>query len=673
MLELRCVALAVCAGLGGLSACAGDMASGDDSRGHGGPSTAGTHAATAGSGGAGDGTDPQFGNGSGPPPASTGPFVGNTPPPPLPQGERQPVMQDDCPGSVAADAAGRLTAAGVADGSGRLLYPFDRTVFPQGLAAPELQWDAPTDGGSVMLHLTSQLLDYRVCLALASPTHVAIPQEVWELAAKQSLGAADPLSVEIVIDAGGSSTRLTTLTILFAIAKLKGAIYYNTYGSLLANQMGVVGGVVMRVQPGKSTPDVFLTASDPNTYCIGCHAVSADGSRLVAETHQLPGVIEGPSSSFDLSAVGEAVNPPAIRTDLQRAGFAAIYPDGSLYVTTGRAEPGPFGPLAGTMAGNVPGTFGPEESKLFDTNSGAELPGSGIEPYAYMPTFSVDGTKIVFTQMDQSGMGGHALAVMDFDRATNTFSGTREIFRDPTQYVGWPFFMPDVVEQQVQGEVTATPSAARGKRAVFALGAVCDFVTQDQPFGVNPHPSDLWWVDVDSGMASPLDQANGLDAQGNPATAYGERDAHKNYLPTVSPVAAGGYFWVFFTSKRNYGNLFILDPPETQAEGKKIWVAALDINAPPGTDPSHPAFFLPGQELESGNIRAFAALEPCRDNAAACETGIDCCCGFCIEGACACKPEDKCAEIDEKCEVAADCCDPIASCIGGFCGFVVVQ
>jgi hypothetical protein len=649
-----------------LTACADSPADGDRRR-QASPG-AGSQATGAGSGG----TGPDFGNNSnGGSRAQTGP-IGNTAPPPLiPPGERQLIKQDECPGTVAADVATRLTGPGVGAGTGRLLYPYDQTVFPRGLTAPVLQWDAP-DGGAIMLHFTSQLLDYRICLPLTTPTHLPIPQNVWELAAQQSLGAADPLSVDIVIDAGGSSTRLTKLTILFAIAKLKGAIYYNTYGSARATQLGAVGGVVMRVLPGQPEPDVFLTANDPLN-CIGCHAVSADGSRLVAEIHGQPGTFEGPSASYDLGAVGTATNPPAIRSDLSRAGFAGLYPDGTVYVTTARTQIGPIGSLPGTPVGNVPGTFGPEESKLFDTNTGAEIPASGVEPYAYMPTFSVDGTKLVFTQMDTSGMGGHALSVMDFDRATNKFSNRKEVFRDPAQFVGWPFFMPDVVEQRVMGEVTEKPPPARGKRAVFALGVTPDFVTQEQPVGLTPHPSDLWWVDVDSGKAALLSRANGLDPSGAPTMPYGERDAHKNYIPTVSPVAAGGYFWMFFTSKRNYGNLFIADPPELNAEGKKIWVSAIDINAPPGTDPSHPAFFLPGQELESGNIRAFAALEPCRENGTTCETGIDCCCGFCIQGACACKPEDKCAEIDEKCESAADCCDPKASCIGGFCGFVIVM
>jgi hypothetical protein len=385
---------------------------------------------------------------------------------------------------------------------------------------------------------------------------------------------------------------------------------------------------------------------------------------MVAEVHLQPGLLEGPSASFDLTAAGAGTNPPPLANDLIRAGFAGLYPDGSVYVTTARVAPGPIGSVLGMPPGNVPGTFGPEQAKLYDTNTGAELPGSGIEPWAYMPMFSVDGTQLAFSKMDMSGAtGGRTLSVADFDAATNNFSNQRDIFNDPAQFVGWPFFLPEVVQD---ADELVVPT---GKRVVFALGALPDFATQEQPVGLSPHPSDLWWVDVQSGTAAPLNRANGLEQDGAVSMPYGERDAHKNYIPTVSPVSAGGYFWLFFTSKRNYGNLFVADPPELRAEAKKIWVSAIDIDATPGSDPSHPAFFLPGQELESGNIRACAALEPCRANGEACDSGIECCCGACREGTCGC-PEG-CSNIDDKCETAADCCSETASCIGGFCGFVV--
>jgi hypothetical protein len=537
-------------------------------------------------------------------------------------------------------------------------------VFPRGLAAPQLQWaDAASGASAALLHLQSMLLDYRICLPIAADGSVQIPQAAWDLAAEQSLGKGDPLSIELAIAGAGGAVKLPTLTLIFALANLKGAVYYNTYGSALANQMGVIGGVVMRVLPGQPQPDVFLTAPNPATDCIGCHAVSANGSRMVAEIHVQPGIIEGPSSSFDISAVGSGLNPPPLQTALNRAGFSALYPDGSIYLTTGRIGPGPIGSALGLPVGNIPGTFGPEPSKLYDANSGAEIAGSGIVEYAYMPMFSVDGSEVVFNHMDASNPEGHTLAAMDFDRATNTFSNLRTIYTDAARFPGWPFYLPDVVQQLDE------LNERRGKRVIFALGEYPDFATQEQPVGLTPHVSDLYWVDLDSGMAAPLAQANGKDASGQITLPYGERDANKNYIPTVSPVAAGGYFWLFFTSKRNYGNLFVTDAPEMQAEAKKIWVSAIDIDAVPGSDPSHPAFFLPGQELESGNIRAFAALEPCRDNGMTCETGIDCCCGYCIEGQCGCR--EGCAMFDEKCETSADCCDPSARCIGGFCALVV--
>jgi hypothetical protein len=594
--------------------------------------------------------------GSAAPPAPTQPLA--------PHGDRTKITKDECPGALSADSVKALKQSGLTP-SNRWLYPYANTVFPRGLPAPVLQWDGPSPD-AIYLHVSSMLYDYQGCFAGTGAANFAIPQAVWEAAGMQSRGQPDPLSIELTASASGKVFRLPALSIAFALATLKSAIYYNTYGSAIANQQGIIGGVVMRVLPGQATPDVFVSAPDPNQHCVGCHSVSADGSRMVAELHVQPGAAEGASASYDLSSPGTGVNPAPLQSNLKRAGFSALYPDGSVYLTTGRVVAGPFAAVPGQPVGNVAGTFGPETSKLYDTNTGMEITNSGVIDYAYMPNFSTDGTKIVFNQMEASNMNaGHSLGVMDYDHASKKFKSARAIFNDPKLIPGWPFFLPDVVLQ------TAEFKLGMGKRAVFALGEAPDFATQEQPFGSTPHVSDLWWIDVDSGKAAPLAQANGQDAMGATYLPYGARDAHRNYIPTVSPVAAGGYFWVFFTSKRNYGNLFIADPPETKPEAKKIWVAAIDINAAPGSDPSHPAFFLPGQELASGNIRAFAALEPCHANDLSCESGVECCCGFCTDNKCACKVT--CAKQDERCKTAEDCCDKSLSCIGGFCGPLVLN
>jgi hypothetical protein len=172
-------------------------------------------------------------------------------------------------------------------------------------------------------------------------------------------------------------------------------------------------------------------------------------------------------------------------------------------------------------------------------------------------------------------------------------------------------------------------------------------------------------VDLATQTAHPLDAANGYSGTTS-YLPYPGRDEHLGFYPTVSPVAAGGYFWVFFTSRRNYGNTIVGTVDDTKS--KKIWVSAISIDAMPGTDPSHAAFYLPGQEEASGNIRAFATLSPCKPDGQSCTSGIDCCGGFCTGGVCG--GAQGCSHIDEKCSKDSDCCDPSLKCIGGFCASV---
>jgi hypothetical protein len=114
---------------------------------------------------------------------------------------------------------------------------------------------------------------------------------------------------------------------------------------------------------------------------------------------------------------------------------------------------------------------------------------------------------------------------------------------------------------------------------------------------------------------------------------------------------------------------------------KKVWIAAIDINHAGKDDPSHPAFYLPGQELRTANMRAFAALAPCKANDMSCETGDDCCGGFCREVsrgadgtpvlACVPPPVNTCSNSSEACKTAADCCNPADMCINGRCAFII--
>jgi hypothetical protein len=180
-----------------------------------------------------------------------------------------------------------------------------------------------------------------------------------------------------------------------------------------------------------------------------------------------------------------------------------------------------------------------------------------------------------------------------------------------------------------------------------------------------------------SAKAARLDALNGYgpggvsvlpDNAGGAATHSAAVDPTLNYEPTVNPIASGGYAWVVFTSRRMYGNVAQLDPWTSdprkyawldQVTDKKLWVAAVDLNAAPGTDPSHPAFYLPGQELHAGNARGYWSVDVCHQDGLSCETGDECCGGYCqrIDGGLVCSSyKPVCAALYDKCAKDSDCC-----------------
>jgi hypothetical protein len=204
--------------------------------------------------------------------------------------------------------------------------------------------------------------------------------------------------------------------------------------------------------------------------------------------------------------------------------------------------------------------------------------------------------------------------------------------------------------------------------------------------------------------STPLNKLNGKDATGTsylpalgaPVSLSCIADTHQvgdlsadhaddvslNYEPTVAPLGNGGYVWVVFTSRRLYGNVAAIPPFCSDPRGvdliqhittKKLWVAAVDLNGHPGNDASHPAFYLPGQELLAGNSRAFWVFDPCKSDGNGCETGDECCGGYCQPGpggAAVCSntpPVSQCSATQEHCETNLNCCSSLDICVNGFC------
>jgi hypothetical protein len=177
--------------------------------------------------------------------------------------------------------------------------------------------------------------------------------------------------------------------------------------------------------------------------------------------------------------------------------------------------------------------------------------------------------------------------------------------------------------------------------------------------------NDLYIADVAGQVGEiPLAAASG--------TTLEARNQQRSYQPTVNPISVGGYIWVVFVSPRDYGNRMQSSSDATVENRKQLWVAAIDANPQPGKDPSHPAFWLPGQDLSTVNMSGYWALEPCHQTGTSCDQGFECCTGFCQsdgQGNFSCvPPPGGCSKVGDKCATDGDCCNaPTTKCVGGFC------
>jgi hypothetical protein len=523
------------------------------------------------------------------------------------------------------------------------LYPYDKTVWPQGLLAPLLQWSAPRNYDALFIHLHENGFDYQGYFAATATPYVnaPIPQTAWDTLSYSNQG--EPVSVTLAFSAGGVAYGPLTETWTIAQGLLTGTVYYNSYGTNLALNYccqvngSMFGGATLAIKHGATSPVLVAGTSGGSAQCRVCHSVAAQGATLITQH----GDNYAESSAYALtSADTETVMAPANSV----FAFPGISPDGTFLLSN---------------SAPLPGVSPPATSGLYAIPSGTAIASTGLPAGlgAGTPVFSPDGKHVAFNHYSVNSL---SVAAMDFTQSTNTFANLVTLHTSTTTFPDlFPAFLPTndavVFEEETasDGEFGATRSGSRGE---------------------------LWWVDLATQTAAPLANLNGVGYLPVGANNH-NADQTLNYEPTVNPVPSGGYAWVVFTSRRMYGNVATIDPFDSDPRTtdlsstpttKKLWVAAIDLNAKPGTDPSHPAFYLPAQELLAGNSRGYWVVDPCEQNGSSCLTGDQCCSGYCedVDGGFVCGTQPPgCSGLTNKCTTSSDCCgySQGIQCIDGFC------
>ena len=422
----------------------------------------------------------------------------------------------------------------------------------------------------------------------------------------------------------------------------------------------------------------MLTAGN-NSTCVVCHAVSANGATLTTQS----GANYSQTVEYNLSNLATTTMAPADG----RFAWAALSPDGTyLFSNAGT-------PLGGTTS---------VASGLFTVPGGSSIAASGLPTIdATTPSFSPDAAHVAFNFYSgtASGKTGDqaSLASIDFAPATKSFSNFQVLATPGTAGVGasankvyYPSYLPAGNQLVWELETVYNGRDTAGTRSQ------CDQAGPVACQNDGTH-AELWWTDVSTKTSAKLTNLNGGSYLPMHATANNPSgDNQLNYEPTVNPQVTGGYAWVVFTSRRLYGNVATVNPfwsdpryedISAQPTTKKLWVAAVKPGAAPGADPSHPAFYLPAQELLAGNSRGYFVQNQCEAAGAPtaanlCDSDLDCCpaasgqppvvCALDAPPAttkhCTQSPTNSCSANGAACAMSSQCCAyPASVCAQNVC------
>lgn len=453
-----------------------------------------------------------------------------------------------------------------------LVYPNDGVLLPPNLRLLEIHFKPGAGNTLFELDLSNSLTDIKVYTRCTTPLNggcIYTPDAtVWQWIAETNRGG-DELVVTIrgTDDTGTGVGTSTSQHMAFSFEDIKGGIYYWKAAG------GASGdSAIMRFDFGdvlQTTAERFVGPEKAGGKCVGCHALSADGKKLVASA--------GGWDVEDILMVDvETANRVGTPT---RTAFASWNPDGTKYV-------GVFS-YTGTTTYDL---------MMLDGNGASlgTIPVGATQAEATShPDWSPDGSRIAFVRAhipSEEGVNNQRF-----------YQGSIEM----VEAQGTSFGAPITVVPSVAGRNRYYPSFAPDSSLLAFNESICPSAPPHKDCNADTDPSATLFVTKPVANATPLALTN--------ANAPGKTDvtsALTNSWPKWAPfefqrtkTAGSRLMWLTFSSSRRYG---LRTPPAgTSSEsttGTLLWMVAIDPDrAINGQDPSYAAFYLPFQDVTSSN------------------------------------------------------------------------
>ena len=520
--------------------------------------------------------------------------------------------------AIPSDPGPEFTGTNSATLAPTLVYPNDGVLLPPNVQQLEVHFMSGSKTGELYeISILSDFSEYRYytrCYAdlkkfLPGACAFELDPDTVNVIAESNRGNGPATLVVRGTDEKGSVGSSASISVQFAGDRVDGAIYYwmtsQPSPSIMRFDFASQSALAVALQPSDLPDD----GGNPhaNTTCVGCHALSRDGIRMVAS--------KGASWAGYLVYINDLRKPKTatdwLTVDGRATGTAAanrvmtvsFNPDGTQFV----ADAPPGDTLGSTKLAFHLGTTGVRQSTL-DVSFNVSFPDWSPDGQTIAVThiYGNSGTIIQFQEggisvIRQSATGWNPAEVVVVPHTTGKNRYT-------------PNFVPDS-SFLLYGEATRQTGDADSLVDGYADPSATVWAVQPQ---ANATPVLLARANA-TGVADKLTLTDGRSTIVTSRIANGML---MNTFPRAAPFEAkqNGHklFWFTAASQRRAGlRLYKANPSVVGDEPTQLllWMFALDAEQVlAGKDGSYPGFFLPFQDLLTSNHMAAWTQKYVSDN-----------------------------------------------------------